>query len=407
MANLNTEFCGLNFKNPIVVASAEPGNSVDNMKKCVDHGAGGVIIKTIGDIPGMQTLTKNSKYAILNDKGLPIQGKVNRNFFFYSRSGYVSEDYRDWLPILAESQAYANEQGCHIIGNIASGTIEGWVMLAKMMEDCGLPLIELNYQCPHPVDYKGQTEGVWIAQDANMTSELTERILDAVDIPVMVKLTPETHNLTEIAKAASDAGAASVAVNSRFVGFAVDIDNAKPYIDGLAGVGGPWVKYMTLRWVHEIYSKLGIPMSASNGIYDGRDAIEYFMTGAKIMQVCSILMLKGIEYLPRIIRDIEKFLDENGYADLESIYGIASKRAMAPAELFEATPVYSLIDHEKCKIPRCEICAKVCFYDALHVIDEKMIVDTDKCIGCELCLSVCPFDSIQMTEDKQRVAMNL
>ena len=50
MADLNTEFCGLNFKNPIIVASAEPGNSADNMKKCIDHGAGGIIVKTIGDI---------------------------------------------------------------------------------------------------------------------------------------------------------------------------------------------------------------------------------------------------------------------------------------------------------------------------------------------------------------------
>jgi hypothetical protein len=132
MADLNTEFCGLNFKNPIVVASAEPGNSVDNMKKCIDYGAGGIIVKTIGDIPGMQTLTQHSKYAILNDRGEPIQGKVNRNFFFYSRSGYVSEYYKDWIPILAESQQYAAQNASHIIGNIASGTIDGWVMLARM-----------------------------------------------------------------------------------------------------------------------------------------------------------------------------------------------------------------------------------------------------------------------------------
>ena len=401
MADLNTEFCGLKFKNPIVVASAETGNSVTNMKDCVDHGAGGIIIKTIGDIPAMQTLTRHSKYAILNDRGQPIQGKVNRNFSFYSRSGYVTEDYRDWIPILAESQQYAAKNGSHIIGNIASGTIEGWVMLAKMMEDCGLPLIEVNYQCPHPTDFEGPTEGIWIAQDPNVTAELTERILEAVNIPVMVKLTPETHNLTNIAKAARDAGASSVAVNSRFVGFAVDIDNAKPYIDGLAGIGGPWVKHLTLRWVHEIYTKLGIPMSASNGIYDGRDAIEYFMTGARIMQVCSILMLKGIEWLPKIIAGMDKFLDDNGYENLESIYGIASKKAKTPAELFAATPVYSLIDHDKCKIPRCAICLKVCFYDALHLEGERIVVDPDKCIGCELCQNVCAFDAITLTEDRQ------
>jgi dihydroorotate dehydrogenase (fumarate)/dihydropyrimidine dehydrogenase (NAD+) subunit PreA len=401
MANLKTEFCGLEFKNPIVVASAETGNSLDNIKKCIDYGAGGVIIKTVGDIPEMQTLTNNSKYAILNDQGEPIRGKVNRSFFFYSRSGYAKEHYTDWVPILREAQIYAQKKGSHIIGNIASNTVEGWIKLAKVMNECGIQLVELNYQCPHPADYKGPTEGNWIAQDPNVTAELTRRILEEVDIKVMVKLTPETHNLTSIAKAAHDAGADSVAVNSRFVGFAVNVEKAEPYIGGVAGIGGPWVKYMTLRWIHEIYSMHGIPISGSNGIYSGRDAIEYFMTGARIMQVCSVLMLRGIEWLPKIIKDVEKFLDAHGYSDLESIYGIASRKSGTLKQLFEAEPVYAVVDHEKCKFPRCTICVKVCFYDALHVGSDKIETQPEECIGCDLCENICPFDALYMTPDKQ------
>jgi len=401
MADLRTEFCGLDFKNPIVVASIEPTNSVENMKKCIDFGAGGIITKTVGDMPSMQTLTANSKYAILNDKGKSIRGKVPRSFFFYSRSGYVTEHYKEWIPILAETQAYAAERGAHVIGNIATGSIEGWITLAKVMEDCGIPLIEVNYQNPHPSDYAGPTSGNWIAQDAEVTAEVTARIAEAVDIPLMVKLTPEVHNLTQIAAAARDAGAASVAVNSRFVGFAVDIDNAEPYIGGPAGIGGPWVKYMTLRWIHDIYTKLGIPMSGSNGIFDGRDAIEYFMTGAKIMQVGSVLMLKCIEWLPKIIDGMEKFLDEHGYASVEAIHGLASRRSAASAaELFAAPPVYSVVDREKCQFPKCNICVRMCFYDSLHDGEQLVLTRPDKCIGCELCANVCPFDAMHMTGDR-------
>ena len=401
MANLRTEFCGLEFKNPIVVASAEPGNSLDNIKKCIDYGAGGVIIKTLGDIPAMQTLTDNSKYAILNERGEMVRGKINRSFFFYSRSGYAKEHYAEWVPILVEAQAYARQQGSHIIGNVASDTIEGWIKLARIMKECGIQLLELNYQCPHPTDYTGPKEGNWIAQDPNVTAEVTRRILEAVDIAVMVKLTPEAHNLAAIAKAAYDAGAGSVAVNSRFVGFAVNIEKAEPYIGGPAGIGGPWIKYLTLRWIHEIYSTYGIPMSGSNGIYNGHDAIEYFMTGARIMQVCSVLMLRGIEWLPKIINDVEKFLDDHGYPDLESIYGIASRRSLSIKELFEAERVYAKVDHAKCKFPKCTICTKMCFYDALYAGSEKIETQPDKCIGCDLCENVCPFDAMLMTPDKQ------
>ncbi|MDP7611456.1 MAG: 4Fe-4S binding protein [Nitrospinaceae bacterium] len=401
MADLQVEFCGIEFKNPIVVASAEPGNSLENIKTCIDHGAGGVIIKTVGDIPAMQTLTDNSKYAILNDRGKFIKGKITRSFFFYSRSGYAKEYYEEWVPILKEAQAYARQHGSHIIGNIASDTVAGWIMLAKVMKECGIELVELNYQCPHPSDYNAPTVGNWIAQDPTVTAELTRQILAAVDIKVMVKLTPEAHNLTAVAKAAYDAGAGSVAVNSRFVGFAVNIDEAEPYIGGPAGIGGPWIKYLTLRWIYDIYSNHGIPMSGSNGIYDGRDAIEYFMTGAKIMQVCSVLMLRGIEWLPKIISQVDQFLDEHGYADLESIYGIAAKKSKPLQQLFEEEPVYALIDHDKCKFPKCAICVKMCFYDSLKVGKDKINTYPETCIGCDLCQNVCPFDALRMTPDKE------
>ncbi len=401
MADMSVEFSGITLKNPIIVASAEPSNSVQNIKDCIDHGAGAVITKTIGDIPGMQKLTQNSKYAILNDQGRIIKGKIPRSFVFYSRSGYISEEAGDWVSILKETQAYAEEHGAAIIANIASGTMEGWIELARMCEDCGVPMLEVNFQCPHPAGMGEGAEGIWIAQDPDVTKEVTRRIVQAVDIPVMVKLSPETNRLAEVARAAIDGGAASVAVNSRFVGFAVDIETATPYIDGPAGVGGPWAKYITQRWVNEIYSGIGCDISGSNGIFDWRDAIEFIMSGAKVMQVGSVLMLKGIEWLPKVIDGMEKFLDSHDYPDVKSIHGIASQKAlMTPAELFAVTPVYTVIDHEKCKFPKCLICVRMCFYDSLKEGENGVITQPDSCIGCELCLNVCPFDAITMTTDK-------
>ncbi len=402
MADMRIEFSGITLKNPIIVASAEPSNSVENIKQCIDYGAGAVITKTIGDIPGMQQLTKNSKYAILNDQGRIIKGKVPRSFIFYSRSGYVSEPAADWISILKETQAYAEANGSAIIANIASGTLQGWIELAKMCEDCGVPMLEVNFQCPHPAGMGESADGIWIAQDPDVTAVVTRAIVEAVDIPVMVKLSPETNRLTEVAKAAIDSGAASVGVNSRFVGFAVDIETAQPYIDGPAGVGGPWAKYITQRWINEVYREVGCHISGSNGIFDWRDAIEFIMSGARAMQVGSVLMLKGIEWLPKVIEGMERFLDDHGYTDVASIHGIASRKALTTApELFAVEPVYTLIDHAKCKFPKCNICTRMCFYDSLKEGKDYIQTAPDTCIGCELCLNVCPFDAITMTTDKE------
>ncbi|MCA8867905.1 MAG: 4Fe-4S binding protein [Rhodobacteraceae bacterium] len=404
MADLSVEFSGVKLKNPIIVASAEPSNSVENIKKCIDFGAGAVITKTIGDIPGMQQLTKNSKYAILNDQGKIIKGKVPRSFVFYSRSGFISEPAQDWVSYLKETQAYAVANGSQIIGNICSGTIEGWRALARLVEDCGIPMLEVNYQTPHPKGMAEGAEGIWIAQDPNVTAEVTRQIVDAVNIPVMVKLTPESNRITEIAKAALDAGAASVAVNSRFVGFAVDIEKAEPYIGGPAGVGGPWVKYITQRWVNEIYSKYGCEISGSNGIFDWRDAVEFIMSGAKVMQVGSVLMLKGIEWMPKVIDGINRFLDDHDYPSIAAIHGIASDRSLkTPAEMMSMEPLYCEIDRDKCNYPTCDICIRMCFYDSLFFGEDQVITTPDKCIGCELCFNVCPFDAIRMVPKSERV----
>ena len=397
MADLRVKFCGIDFKNPILVASAETSNSVANIKKCIDYGASGIIVKTIGDIPAFRQLTKNSKYCILNDKTRPIEGKVPRSFTFYSRSGYNSQPHEEWIPILQETVEYARQNDSHIIGNVTSGTLQGWADLAKMTEDCGVSMLEINLLYPAPPELTGRIKCAYIAQDPDMTAEITRVVTEAVNIPVMVKQAPEAIDLTDIARAAQGAGAAAVCVNSRFKGFATDIETGKPYIDGPAGVGGPWVKPLTLRWVQDIYSQLGMEISGSNGIYDGKDAIEFLMSGAKIMQVCSILMLKGIEWLPKMIKDVETFMDSHGYPDIDSLYGISARAAVTSfPELMKIPHLEATINRDTCLYPKCKICTSTCFYDVMRPGENQIDINIKNCIGCQLCMNTCPTGSITM-----------
>jgi Fe-S-cluster-containing hydrogenase component 2 len=113
-------------------------------------------------------------------------------------------------------------------------------------------------------------------------------------------------------------------------------------------------------------------------------------------------MLKGIEWLPKITEGIERFLDEHGYPDIQSIHGLASKKALAtPAEFFAVKPVHCVIDQDKCKFPSCSICTRMCFYDSLFEGEDHVITTPEQCIGCELCLNVCPFDAIKMVEREE------
>ena len=397
MANTQVEFCGLTFKNPMVVASIEPTNSPVQIKRCLDAGAAGAIVKTLTDIPDMAVLTQNSKYAILNDRGEIIRGRVPRHFAFYSRSGYSSTYYKDWVPYLKDLVAYAAERGAHIIGSAGAKSTEGWADISRTIEDCGIRMLELNFGCPHPALIPGVIGGSMIGQDPDMAAEVTRRVVEAVSIPVIIKLTPDQARPLEVARACMRAGAAGVTATNRYTGFVVDIETGEPRLGGPAGIGGPWTKPLTLRWVHEIHSKLGIPITGSNGIFDARDAIEFLMAGARLMQIGSVLMLKGIKWLPRVIAGIEEFMDSHGYADVESMIGIASRRAATNyKEHFSKQRVYSVINPENCKNPACGICIQMCFYEALSQGDGKVDVHTRNCIGCELCYNVCAYDAIRM-----------
>ena len=143
----------------------------------------------------------------------------------------------------------------------------------------------------------------------------------------------------------------------------------------------------------------------SNGIYDHRDVVEFIMTGAGLVQVGSVLMLKGIKYLPKIIEGLDEFMDSHGYPDLESMIGIASRRSVKDyGEQFRKARMHSEINHETCKNPSCTICIQTCFYDALRQADGQVGSLHDNCIGCEMCTQTCPFDSTSMhvTSEAQR-----
>ena len=397
MANLEVEFCGLKFKNPVVVASLETTNSPEVIRECVDAGAGGMIIKTLTDIEDMARLTQNSKYAIVNEKNQLIKGKVNKNFIFYSRSGYSSMHYKEWVPYLKELRKYAEDQGSHLIGSAGGKTVQSWVDICRTIEDCGIKLVELNFGCPHPAMMPGVHGGSMIGQDPEVAAEVTRAVVEAVKIPVMIKLTPDQAKPVEIARAVKEAGAAAVTATNRYTGFMVDIETGEPRLGGPAGIGGVWAKPLSLRWVHRIFTELGMPISGSNGIYDHRDVIEFLMTGASTVQVGSVTMLKGIKYLSKIIRDLEEFMDSHGYADIDSMIGIASKRSVRDySEQFRKPRMAIEVKPKACKNPRCTICIQTCFYDALKQADGLVGVDTKNCIGCDLCVNTCPFDANEM-----------
>ena len=334
-AKHGSQFLWRDYKNPVVAASADPTLNAHNMKKCIDAGAGGVIAKTMTDSPAMRELTTRSKWRFLNERHEVCQGKVPRGFSLYGRSGLALEPPEEFLPEIVETLKYAKDHDAVVIGSVASTELEGWVELAKQIEDAGVPLIECNFGCPHPHMMPGVRTGMEVGQDFDYACEITQAVCEAVSVPVMIKVTPQVTTLIDFCGRLMKAGAKAVTLTNRFIGFVPHIETGKPLIYGQAGIGGPWIKPLTLRWIHNIRQtyKGGLFIAGTNGAYDWRDLVMFIMCGAHIMEMCSAVMVFGYEWLGKQVRGLEKFMDEKGYNTVDEMPGIASDSAIAYADM--------------------------------------------------------------------------
>ncbi len=387
MADTSIEFCGVTFKNPLAAASAEPTLNAANMKKCIDAGAGAVIAKTMTDSPAMRELTQRAKFRFLNAKHEVCHGKVPRSFSLYSRSGLALEPPDDFMKEITETLEYADKHDAVVIGSIASTDTDGWVTLGKQMEDGGVPLLELNFGCPHPKLMPGVRTGMNVGQDFDYACGITQKVSDALDIPIIIKVTPQVTDLVLFSDMLHKAGAAAVTLTNRFIGFVPDIETGKPLIYGKAGVGGPWTKPLTLRWINEVRAAMGdkLYITGTNGAYDWRDIVMFIMSGAHIVQMCSAVMCYGYDWLGKQAKGFEAFMDEKGYETVDQMLGIATDACIDYGQM---PPEKARVNQDDCI--NCGMCLKACFADAMIQDGDKVSVIQDNCVGCGGCYSVCP-----------------
>jgi dihydroorotate dehydrogenase (fumarate)/dihydropyrimidine dehydrogenase (NAD+) subunit PreA len=262
------------------------------------------------------------------------------------------------------------------------------------MEQAGLKMIELDAGCPHPDEMKDGRET--LIRDITYAANLTKTVKEAVSIPVVYKLTPQQSDLLQTAKAIKANGGDAVVVNNRFLGFLVDIETGKPHADGWAGVGGPWILPLSLRWVSKIYKDVDIQISGSAGPKDWRDVVQFMMSGATTVQFCSAVMVRGYDIVPRIIKGFGEFLEKKGYKSSDEIIGIAANAALEYSDMYDLKR-YAVIDYDTCT--DCKRCLKTCWYHGNEWNEEKVVIK-DSCIGCGICKAVCPVRCITMTGDK-------
>lgn len=383
MADLSVDFAGIRFKNPIWVSSAEPTKGLKNTIRAIESGAGGVVLKSV--IHYVQP-PKIATWRLMNEEHEYCKGKIPKCFTLYSRGG-AAEVLEEWQETIKEKQEVAKENDVVLIGSImCGGPIDFVTKTARVMEENGIKMIELDLSCPGA--------GLWgglVAQDEHLTYDVVKAVTQSVSVPIIAKLTPQVADVVQIARAVKEAGAAAVTLTNRFGGFLVNIEQGVPYNFGRSNCGGPWVKPLTLRWVYEVYTALGIPISGSNGSFNWKDAVSFMMSGATTVQHCTVILARGYGVIGQIIKGLEDFLDRKGYSSPKDIVGIAANAAVPAQDRLKLPRFRAVIDEDLCT--GCGICEKHCFFDGVVVESQDEVARvTDSCVGCGFCLSLCPVE---------------
>jgi dihydroorotate dehydrogenase (NAD+) catalytic subunit len=205
----------------------------------------------------------------------------------------------------------------NIIANLGGNTEEEYLKGIELLNTSEVDIIELNISCPN-VKEGGMAFGI----KSKTAYDIVKKCKKVSKKPLMIKLSPNAENIGEMAKACEEAGGDALSLVNTFSGMAVDIDKRSPVFNNIyAGVSGPAIKPIALKMVHEAAQNVDIPICGVGGISSGRDALEFIMAGASLIQVGTANFMKP-DICIDIINEIEVFLIKENIKDIKEIIGI-------------------------------------------------------------------------------------
>lgn len=170
----------------------------------------------------------------------------------------------------------------NIIVNVSGASVDDYCRVAEKLCDCeAIPAIEVNISCPNV-----KQGGMAFGTTCSGAEQITGAVRKVWPRHLMVKLSPNVTDITEIARAVEGAGADSVSLVNTFLGMAIDVERRQPILSTITGgLSGPCIRPIAVRMVWQVARAVGIPVVGLGGIMGGRDAAEFIMAGASAVQI--------------------------------------------------------------------------------------------------------------------------
>lgn len=315
MADLSVNFCGVKFKNPLVLASGILGITASSWRNVVRHGAGGVTTKSLWlhEHKGHRNpVIIANEYYMLNAVGLPDAGVEK-----------AREEIGKYLALRKAEGGKAP-----LIANIIADTVHNFGETAAEIVQIKPDILEVNISCPNVEDEFGKPFACIAADAATVTKEVKNRLKKlggtAAKIPVSIKLSPNVEDIVRIARACVDAGADALTVmNSAGPGMAINIETRMPVLSNkVGGLTGPPLKPLAVKAIFDIRRALPrIPIIGTGGVLTGADAIEMMMVGATLIGIGTGIHYRGVGIFKKITDEMDDWCKANKVKKLSDVIG--------------------------------------------------------------------------------------
>jgi dihydroorotate dehydrogenase (NAD+) catalytic subunit len=290
---------GLTLDNPVIAASGTFGYGAEYAGVADVRGLGAIVVKGISLRPS---------------SGHPAPRMVETPGGMLNAIGLQNIGLERFI---AEKLPWLREQAATVVVNCWGNTVAEYGEVVAALERVdGIAALEVNISSPNKREWGGI-----IASDTQRTSAVVAVARAATRRPLWVKLSPNVSDIAEVARVAEAAGADALSVANTYLGMAVDLRRRRPILSNVTGgLSGPAIKPLNLRAVYQVTRATKVPVIGVGGIFNGEDALEYLLVGARAVQVGTAHL-----YDPaiggKIVNQIKQFLSDEGIEDVNQFIG--------------------------------------------------------------------------------------
>lgn len=298
MKNTKVTIAGVEFKNPVMTASGTFGSGMEYSEFVDLNCLGAVVTKGVSNVPweGNPTPRVMETYGgMLNAIGLQNPGI----------DVFIERD----IPFLKQFDT-------RIIVNVCGRTVEDYVEVVEKLGDQPVDMLEINVSCPNV-----SHGGIAFGQNPDCLYDITKQIKAKAKQPIIMKLSPNVTDITEMAKAAEAAGSDALSLINTITGMKIDIHKRTfALANKTGGLSGPAIKPVAVRMVYQVAQAVKLPIIGMGGIANAEDAIEFMLAGATGVAVGAMNFVNPYT-TQEVVKGIEDYMERYKVENLSELIG--------------------------------------------------------------------------------------